>query len=110
MFPCSFACPLGGVGFGRTCRCDGCYTGGFCVSWSLEGSRPGKETAGCQQQISRLDNASGHRSRPPFTLSEWGPPAWHQNVEAGASTSKWDTLNGPNVSSPFGLAHSGAGV
>jgi hypothetical protein len=85
LFPCSFDCPLGSIGVGRTCRCDGCFRDGQCMAWGLLGlgrlSAEENAGSGCPAPFEKLWNNGGLVHEP----RHW--PQWriHHDKRAGVS-------------------------
>ena len=86
VYPCSFACE-GGFGVGRTCRCDGCYFGGSCMTWQFDGV-PDDEAASVSSTCRSVDDDNldaGHHSRglPQSWPQPWVmPEPYHSNIIA----------------------------
>lgn len=76
IFPCSFECPPGSIGVGRTCRCDGCFRDGHCMAWDMVGLAAGKTTvAGCPD----LFAWSWQQGGLAHQVGEW--PHWQQRED-----------------------------
>eukprot|EP01043_Picozoa_sp_COSAG02_P008591 COSAG02_NODE_278_length_25916_cov_19.826432_1_plen_1015_part_10 len=74
LFPCSFDCPSGSIGVGRTCRCDGCFRDGHCMAWGLLGLGAEEHAgSGCPAEVGKFWKQGGLVHEP----SQW--PQWRMD-------------------------------